>query len=141
LNDCLPLNGLKSLNADVARALAKYDKGPLLLNGLTTLDAQTAQTLASFPKWTGRLPRLTALEAPDAVATARALAARPGRLRLTGLKRVSPKTLAALIEKRDVEIPLIETLEFIREPDGSTTEDFVIPDWLEDRQRRAGGSL
>jgi hypothetical protein len=121
--------------------LAKYDKGPLLLNGLTTLDAQTAQTLASFPKWTGRLPRLTALEAPDAVATARALAARPGRLRLTGLKRVSPKTLAALIEKRDVEIPLIETLEFIREPDGSTTEDFVIPDWLEDRQRRAGGSL
>jgi hypothetical protein len=46
-----------------------------------------------------------------------------------------------LIEKRDVEIPLIETLEFIREPDGSTTEDFVIPDWLEDRQRRAGGSL
>ena len=50
LNDCLPLNGLKSLNADVARALAKYDKGPLLLNGLTTLDAQTAQTLASFPK-------------------------------------------------------------------------------------------
>lgn len=41
----------------------------------------------------------------------------------------------ALIERRDVEIPLVETVELIAEPDGSPAEDFVIPEWLEERQR------
>jgi hypothetical protein len=41
-----------------------------------------------------------------------------------------------LIQKEDVEIPLIETLELIQEPDGSVTEDFVIPDGIGDRRRR-----
>jgi hypothetical protein len=54
---------------------------------------------------------------------------------LPALKKVSPKTLSALVEKKDVDIPLVETLELIPEPDGSTTEDFVIPEWLEERQR------
>ena len=31
VSDCLPLNGLKSLDAETAQALAGYDKGPLLL--------------------------------------------------------------------------------------------------------------
>jgi hypothetical protein len=52
------------------------------------------------------------------------------------LKKISPKTLTALIEKQDVEIPLIETLELIPEPDGSATDDFVIPTWLEERQKK-----
>jgi hypothetical protein len=86
----------------------------------------------------GELPRVKAFESPDSVAIATALATRKGPLSLPNLKKISPKTLAALVEKRDVAIPLIETLEFIPEPDGSTTEDFVIPDWLEARQRTAG---
>jgi hypothetical protein len=35
-----------------------------------------------------------------------------------------------LLEKEDVEIPLIETLELIPEPDDSPTDDFVIPERL-----------
>jgi hypothetical protein len=30
---------------------------------------------------------------------------------------------------------LIETLELIPEPDGSVTEDFVMPHWLDERQK------
>ena len=30
----------------------------------------------------------------------------------------------------------VETLELIQEPDGSPTEDFVIPEWLEERQKQ-----
>ena len=41
------------------------------------------------------------------------------------------------IESPDfVEIPPIETLELIQEPDGSPTEDFVIPKGFESRQKR-----
>ena len=40
------------------------------------------------------------------------------------------------IESPDfVEIPPIETLELIQEPDGSPTEDFVIPKGFEKRQK------
>ena len=59
-------------------------------------------------------------------------------LPLNGLKSLdaaTPKTLTALIEKEDVEIPLIETLELIQEPDGSPTDDFVIPKGFESRQK------
>jgi hypothetical protein len=103
---------------------------------LTTLDAETANALAAAQKWDGRLPGLTAFEAPNSVAIAKALATREGPLHLPNLKKISPKTLTALIQKEDVEIPLIETLELIQEPDGSVTEDFVIPDGIGDRRRR-----
>ena len=40
------------------------------------------------------------------------------------------------IESADfVKIPLIETLELIQEPDGSPTEDFMIPKGFETRQK------
>jgi len=41
-----------------------------------------------------------------------------------------------LITKEDVEIPLIETLELIPEPDGSATDDFVIPREFAERQKQ-----
>ena len=71
---------------------------------------------------------ITAIDSVDSFAIAQALAARKGPLSLPNLKRISPKTLSALIEKQDVELPLIETPELIPEPDGSPTEDFVIPE-------------
>jgi hypothetical protein len=52
------------------------------------------------------------------------------------LKKISPKTLTALLKKQDVQIPLLETLELIQEPDGSVTEDFIVPDWLSERESR-----
>jgi hypothetical protein len=94
-----------------------------------------AEDIAVIEKWDGRLLSLSAFESPDSVAIARALATRKGPLLLPALKKISPKTLSALVEKKDVEIPLVETLEFIPEPDGSTTEDFIIPEWLEEGQR------
>jgi len=104
--------------------------------GLTTLDAEIAPELAAAEKWNGDLSGVTALDSPDSVAIAKALATRKGPLQLPNLKKLSPKTLAALIEKEDVQIPLIETLELIPEPDGSVTEDFIVPEWLSDRESR-----
>ena len=95
---------------------------------LTTLDADTAAVLAKFTGPQLALGGITAFESPDSVAIAKALATRQGPLSLPNLEKISPKTLTALIEKQDVEIPPIETLELIPEPDGSATEDFVIPE-------------
>ena len=164
----LYLNGLTVLDADAGMALVEFKGQWLGLYGLTTLDAETAIALAMFGGkvrlpferfgddkmpltaevarlvvasrlFSGSLPALTAFESPDSVAIAKALAARQGTLSLPNLKKISAKTLTALIEKRDVAIPAIETLELIQEPDGSATEDFVIPEWLEKRQRLGKG--
>jgi len=129
----LSLNGLATLDADTVKALAEFKVGRLELNvrkvlsGRTTLDVDMAKTLAAFDAWDGNLFFIVAIESPDSVEIAAALAKRKGPLSLPKLKKISPKTLAALIEKEDVEIPLIETLELIQEPDGSPTDDFVIP--------------
>jgi hypothetical protein len=131
----LPLNGLNSLDAETATALAAYPEGPLLLNGLTTLDAATAKTLAALDTWNGNLSSIVAIESPDSVEIAAALAKRKGPLSLPKLKKISPKTLTALIEKEDVVIPLIERLELIQEPDGSPTEDFMLPTGFQSRQK------
>ena len=132
------LNGLTTLSGAAAKSLAKH-KGAVSLAGLTTLSADAAEGLAAVEKWDGILLRLSAFDSPDSVAVARALATRKGPLLLPALKKISPKALSVLLEKKDVEIPLVETLEFVPEPDGSTTEDFIIPEWLEERekQRRA----
>jgi len=163
--DYLSLDGLTALDAETAKAIAELKGKWLYLNGLTTLDAETAKAIAElkgevalpdkvlqalFAKnpltpetalaWAvvsnGKLSHVTALDSPDSVAIAQALATREGRLALPNLKKISPKTLTALIEKEDVEIPLIETLELIPEPDGSANDDFVIPEGLEKRGRK-----
>lgn len=82
------------------------------------------------------MPGLTGFEAADSVAVAKALAKRQGPLALPNLKKISPKTLSALIEKDDIDIPLVETLELIQEPDGSPTEDFVVPEGFQARQKQ-----
>ena len=133
--DLLSLNGLTVLEDAAATALSQH-RGQLSLTGLTTLSAVTAKALATAASWNGFLPRLTAFESADSVAIAQALATTKGPLKLPNLKKISPKTLSALIEKRDVDFPLIETLELIPEPDGSVTEDFEIPEWLEIRQKQ-----
>jgi hypothetical protein len=132
----LRLNGLTALDADIAKTLAGSTAWDGRVPKLTTLDIDIAKTLAALDKWDGNLSSIVAIESPDSVEIAAALATRKGPLSLPNLKKISPKTLTALIEKEDVKIPLIETLELIQEPDGSPTEDFMIPKGFESRQKR-----
>ena len=124
------------ITAEVVAALDDTQGWSGVLPALNVLTPEIAATLAASKKWDGQLPAVTAFLAADSVAVAKALATRKGPLALPNLKKISPKTLTALIEKQDIEIPRVETLELIAEPDGSATEDFVIPKWLEERQQR-----
>jgi hypothetical protein len=136
LSDQIRLDGLATLDADTVAALAAFKGHALSLNGLTAIDAAAAKVLAEADGWDGHLPGLTAFASPDAVAVAQALATRKGPLALPNLEKISPRTLSALIEKRDIVIPVIEKLKLIPEPDGSPTDDFVIPAWLQERQEQ-----
>ncbi|MFM9058293.1 MAG: M56 family metallopeptidase, partial [Planctomycetaceae bacterium] len=159
--DALGLDGLTTLSPEVAVALSQYEGDALSLKGLTTLSPEVAVALWEYAGridfsqkaredlplnldtvrmivrvFNGDLSHITAIDSPDSVAVAKALAAYKGTISLPNLKKISPKTLSALIEKEDVEIPLIETLELIPEPDGSPTDDFVIPKAFQERQDR-----
>ena len=95
---------------------------------LESLTPGAAASLAASRKWNGLLPGVTAFETADSVAVAAALATRRGRLSLPNLERISPRTLAALIVKKDVEIPPVEKLVLIPEPDGAANDDFIVPE-------------
>ena len=142
----LALNKLRTIDPETAKSLLQF-RGAFHFTALhetvgqeTPLNLDVAKLVcltANKAPYAVSLPGVTALDAPDSIAIAQLLAKRQGPLALPNLKKISPKTLTALIEKEDVEIPLIETLELIQEPDGSPTEDFVIPEWLEERQRQS----
>jgi hypothetical protein len=66
---------------------------------------------------------VTSFEMPDAVEIARILATSKAPLALPHLKRISSRTLSALLEREDISIPRIESLQLIPEPDGSPAED------------------
>ena len=154
----LSLDGVTALEAVTAEALAEFKGGglsmarmrgaigdgipltPAMTRLVCTLGKQRRPDRAADGMAGGglRLDRVVALDRPDAVEVARILAAHEGPLSLPNLRKVSPKTLSALIEKPDLVIPLIEKLELIPEPDGSPNDDFVIPADLEERQRRQG---
>jgi len=103
---------------------------------VTTADAQLAAAYAARLGKTCVLPGITGLETPEAVKIAKILAASPGSLSIPNLKLVSAKTLTALIATRNVELPPIETLTLIQEPDGSFGDDFVVPEDFPARPRR-----
>jgi len=142
----LHLDGLADFQPEVVAALAA-SKGTGLRLGrlLATAGRETPLTpdVARLVSRCGRkndtglvLPRVTALDTRDAVEIAKALATVDSPLSLPNLKRISPKTLSALIEKQDIDIPLIDTLDMIPEPDGTATDDFVIPEDFLRRQRQ-----
>jgi hypothetical protein len=124
LKDKLAQADIEWIHADVAG---------LRLHRLTAEELPLLQWLTRTPMWRGYLPGVTGFESPDSVAVAKALAMRKGSLSLPNLKRISPKTLSALLEGEDVSIPLIERLELIPEPDGSPNDDFLIPERLPKR--------
>jgi hypothetical protein len=99
--DGLSLNGLTTLDADTAKALAEF-KGDLTLSGLTTLDADTAKALAESKGYYLNLNGLTTLDAD----TAKALAEfKGGRLDLDGLQRASFGAVGALRYNANVSMP------------------------------------
>ena len=127
------LRFVAEVTPEVAAMIVASDRWSGQVPRLTVLAPEVAAILAASRKWDGQLPGVTEFIAADSVAVAAALATRPGVLALPNLKKISPKTLSALIEKQDVEIPRIETLELIPEPDGSPTDDFVVPEGFQQR--------
>ncbi|MCE2726554.1 MAG: hypothetical protein LW698_07210 [Planctomycetaceae bacterium] len=127
---------MDEVTPEVATLIVASDRWSGNLPRLAVLAPEVAAALAAVKRWDGQLPGVTAFERPDSVAVATALAKRIGPLALPNLKKISPKTLSALIAKEDVVIPLIETLELIPAPDGSATDDFVIPKEFQQRQQR-----
>ncbi|MFN5638513.1 MAG: hypothetical protein ACK5AA_03105, partial [Akkermansiaceae bacterium] len=92
----LHLNGLTSLDAETAKALAEFkgdEQSQLSLAGLTSLDAEAAKALAEFK---GRILNLSGLTSLDAE-TAKALAEFKGDdLPLDGLTSLDAETAKAL---------------------------------------------
>jgi hypothetical protein len=130
------LVSISALSPDVAAALVASEHWSGRQPRLAVLSPEVAAILAASRKWDGMLPGIKGFTAPDSVAVAAALAKRPGVLALPNLEKISPKTLSALIAKEDVEIPRIETLELIPEPDGSPTDDFIVPEGFQQRPQR-----
>lgn len=156
----LSLNGLTTLSDEAARSLLGH-RGPLKLAGLRDVSNQTldlilqhehlgpawsaslhslspklARGLVASRHWDGNLAGITAFESRDSVEIAEILSKRQGPLRLPRLKRVSPRTLSALLDTHHVEVPAVQALELIPEPDGGANDDFVVPKSVEERQNR-----
>lgn len=156
----LSLNGITTLSDEAARSLLRHS-GPLQLTGLRDVSAETldlmlrhehlgpswtaslrslspklARALVASQHWDGNLFGITAFESRDSVEIAAILSTWKGSLRLPNLKRVSPRTLSALLDTHDVQVPLVQTLELIPEPDGGPNDDFVVPKANEERQNQ-----
>jgi hypothetical protein len=130
------MSGAAAMSAEVAVLVCKLPNWTGDFGSLERLSPDVAETLVAAKKWNGQLPGVTAFTAADSVAVAKALANRQGPLALPNLRKISPRTLSALIEKEDVDIPLIEALELIQEPDGSPTDDFVVPERFQSKEKR-----
>jgi hypothetical protein len=120
----LNLFGLTTLDAEAARGLAEF-KGKLELDGLTEIDAETAAALATHA---GPQLSLRGLKTLSAAAAEQLAKANSWDRRLLSLRQVSPKTLKTLIEKGNIDLPPVESLELIEEPDGGFTDESVIPE-------------
>jgi hypothetical protein len=147
----LRLNGVTAFPPEVCRELAAFQGRALGLDSLLPAigrDVPLTPEVARLVHHCGgqeplpglvagpgiTLAGVAALDTREAEQIAKILATVKGPLSLPSLKNISPKTLSALLAKEDVTIPLIETLEIISEPDGSATEDFVLPPEFENRQ-------
>lgn len=144
--DNLSLAGLREPTAELTRLLPEFACKKLSLHPwewnlgrsdpVTLADARLVAAYAARLGKTCVLPGITGFETPAAVEVAKTLAASSGSLSIPNLKLVSPKTLTALIANGNIELPPLEAIELIEEPDGSFTDDFVIPDNYPRQQRR-----
>ena len=147
----LHLAGLTTLSVESAIALAESPEA-LALDGVTSLDRQAAAALLGrtqplsviglqgverfdspevaqlVARWVTEpaFPSVTAIDGPEAAAIASALAASEGTLMLPSLARITPRALAALVKKADLEMPPVDALELVPDPGGGA-DDFVDP--------------
>ena len=143
--ESLSLAGLEEPPAELAGLLPEFACKNLSLHpwefylgGRQPVTPADARLVAAYAGRLGKtcvLPKITGFETPDAVEVAEILAAATGSLSIPNLKRVSPRTLTALIEKGNIELPPIEFIELIQEPDGSPTDDFMVPKGFQLRQK------
>ena len=103
---------------------------------MTTADARLLAAYAPRLGKTCVLPGITGFETPEAVPIPTILAASPGTFPIPNLGRISSRTLTALIRTGNIELPPIEVIELIAEPDGGFTDDFVVPKEFPTRKRR-----
>jgi hypothetical protein len=144
--DSLSLAGLQEPSAELTRLLPEFACQKLSLHPweynlgrnapVTPADARLAAAYAGRLGKPCMLPGITGFETPDAVAIAEILAASPASFAIPNLRRVSSKTLTVLIERGNIELPPLEFLELIPEPDGMLGDDFVIPEDFPARKRR-----
>jgi hypothetical protein len=132
----LSLTGLTSIDTPTAEILGDF-KGHRLwmpsrafaaIGDTIPLNVKTARlTLTCVRSERIALKGVLALDMPDAVTVATILAQAEHELALPNLERVSPKTLTTLLKNKSIKLPPLDKLEFIKEPDGSHSEDFVLP--------------
>jgi len=144
--DSLSLAGLVEPPAELARLLPEFRCKTLSLHPwewnlgrtrpVTSADARLLAAYARRLKKTCVLPGIAGLETPEAVEIARILADAPASFSIPNLRLVSPRTLTVLIRNGNVELPPLDAIELVAEPDGSPTDDFVIPDDFPARGRR-----
>ena len=120
------LGGLTNIDAATAEALDGFrgnfhfsvaiNRACLALQRIAPADARLVVLAAHTDNVHGmKLEQVTALDDPKALEVAQILATARGQLALPNLEKISPKTLTALLKKKDVQLPLIETLELIPE--------------------------
>jgi hypothetical protein len=130
--DSLSLLGLREPPAELTRLLPEFACKKLSLhpwewnlgrsNPVTPADARLVAAYAARLGKTCVLPGIEGFETPDAVEIAEILTASQGSLSIPNLRLVSPRTLTALTEKGNIELPPVEALELIQEPDGGFTD-------------------
>jgi hypothetical protein len=100
----LKLDGLKTLDANTAAALAEFEGRAILLQGVTTLDAAAAESLAKF---NGDVLYLTRLKLRDAN-VAKALANFKGKELHVQLPDAADTDVAKALAEFEGEMPLLE---------------------------------
>jgi hypothetical protein len=98
--DFLYLNGLTSIDKDVAKELAKH-KGNLYLNGLTSIDKDVAKELLGFKGWRLVLG-LTSIDKTVAIELAKF---KGSGLGLGGLESIDQDVLKILKTNPAIELP------------------------------------
>lgn len=144
--DRLSLTGLEEPPAGLAELLPEFTCRNVSLHPwewnlgrnrpVTTADARLLAAYAARLGKTCLVPGISGLETPEAVEIAKILAASLGAFSIPNIERISPRTLTALIRNGNVELPPIEAIELIPEPDGGFTDDFVVPKDFPTRNRR-----
>lgn len=136
--DPLSLVGLQEPPAALTKLLPEFKCKNLSLHPwewnlgrsrpVTTADARLLAAAVRRLGKTCVVPGITGFETPEAVEIATILADSQGSLAIPNIKRISPRTLTALIRNGNVELPPIEFMELIPEPDGNITDQLVVPE-------------